>query len=420
MIELPYREKCSNDSTLVSKIPNDGRVDNKLTSTLDNTFNDHRNATSFPGFAIIRYIFLSSIAIVVTITCPGRAFVQTRDTDTIILILVSVLVLMSIFVLHGSDPGYLSSTVMERWVDENDEEQLLNQSCDNDQDAFDNPSFIQSHASHDSLFCADADPENNISSISSLNYELNEVDTTVNQLSNLSALLKSDISVPSPNMENRRKYCATCQIAPPIRSHHCKYCNQCVAMFDHHCHFIGTCIGERNYFRFYCFLILQSVGFLFCCRIVHSSDIGLLNEMTKSLHKRPDNSTPVENDTIPWYLIAHVVIAKVYLYPLTFVSVLMVIIHTALAVTNSTTFECSVGSNRIDYLQDTDVMDLPFSQGATENIYQFCCIRSKIMALVNQNNEWTPTNWRRPGINVSKYSEDWYNNPWRNKYWNCC
>ena len=36
----------------------------------------------------------------------------------------------------------------------------------------------------------------------------------------------------------RRKYCAKCQIHPPLRSHHCNTCNRCIATFDHHCLFL--------------------------------------------------------------------------------------------------------------------------------------------------------------------------------------
>lgn len=51
------------------------------------------------------------------------------------------------------------------------------------------------------------------------------------------------------------KFCPTCQIFMPPRSHHCGACNSCVIMFDHHCFWLGTCIGKRNYRGFYMLLV---------------------------------------------------------------------------------------------------------------------------------------------------------------------
>lgn len=45
--------------------------------------------------------------------------------------------------------------------------------------------------------------------------------------------------------------CEKCSILVPIRSHHCIHCNKCVATYDHHCTLIGTCIGEKNHCRFW-------------------------------------------------------------------------------------------------------------------------------------------------------------------------
>ena len=33
--------------------------------------------------------------------------------------------------------------------------------------------------------------------------------------------------------------------------------------------------------------------------------------------------------------------------------------------------------------------------------------------------EWAPTPWVRPAF-IDRDSEDWWNNPWQNKYWSCC
>ncbi|CAG9316835.1 unnamed protein product [Blepharisma stoltei] len=66
------------------------------------------------------------------------------------------------------------------------------------------------------------------------------------------------------------KYCPTCKIYRPPRSHHCKNCGNCVEDFDHHCRFLDNCIGKRNY-RWFMSSVFSSIslgvteitGFLF-------------------------------------------------------------------------------------------------------------------------------------------------------------
>eukprot|EP00921_Rhytidocystis_pertsovi_P009993 GHVQ01015976.1.p1 GENE.GHVQ01015976.1~~GHVQ01015976.1.p1 ORF type:complete len:294 (+),score=48.48 GHVQ01015976.1:545-1426(+) len=59
-----------------------------------------------------------------------------------------------------------------------------------------------------------------------------------------------------------KSYCDVCKVWQPLRTKHCRQCNHCVLTFDHHCFFIGGCVGEFNMWRFYTFLLLQSVTLL--------------------------------------------------------------------------------------------------------------------------------------------------------------
>ncbi len=55
------------------------------------------------------------------------------------------------------------------------------------------------------------------------------------------------------------KYCVTCNIIRPPRSHHCSICNNCVELLDHHCAWLSACIGKRNYGWFYFFILLLNL-----------------------------------------------------------------------------------------------------------------------------------------------------------------
>ncbi|EPR63607.1 DHHC zinc finger domain-containing protein [Toxoplasma gondii GT1] len=61
---------------------------------------------------------------------------------------------------------------------------------------------------------------------------------------------------------DRRKYtfCADCRILQPLRTRHCKECDHCVLTYDHHCAFLGCCVGEFNHWRFYLFLLSQTIA----------------------------------------------------------------------------------------------------------------------------------------------------------------
>ncbi|KAJ8907280.1 hypothetical protein NDN08_007395 [Rhodosorus marinus] len=61
------------------------------------------------------------------------------------------------------------------------------------------------------------------------------------------------------------KFCGTCQIWRPPRSHHCRKCDNCIEKFDHHCPYVGNCVGARNYHYLLKFIMsyLASMAFGF-------------------------------------------------------------------------------------------------------------------------------------------------------------
>jgi hypothetical protein len=253
----------------------------------------------------------------------------------------------------------------------------------------------------------------------------------------------------------RRKYCNICKIHPPIRSHHCNICHACVATFDHHCVFLGTCIGERNHFRFWFFVLWNVLCFHLALGIVSSGRVvpqfGALNDSSNALlallgfhHDAVEASIEWDSSNILQIRRDQAIlfIAKVYFYPLYGIVILLLIIHTILALGNCTTFEMTKGPGNIDYLVNTKMMDCPFGNGVFYNIRMFimrddiftsrdCCWRSfkrrrlgEIEGETTSHDKdsevvWVPTLWKMP-TRILRDSEDWWNHPWQNKYWSCC
>uniref|UniRef100_A0A915I947 Palmitoyltransferase n=1 Tax=Romanomermis culicivorax TaxID=13658 RepID=A0A915I947_ROMCU len=63
--------------------------------------------------------------------------------------------------------------------------------------------------------------------------------------------------------ESHIKFCSTCNIDVPMRSHHCTMCNYCVLRKDHHCYFMGGCVGFGNQRYFIVFLFWSVIGSIY-------------------------------------------------------------------------------------------------------------------------------------------------------------
>lgn len=56
------------------------------------------------------------------------------------------------------------------------------------------------------------------------------------------------------------RFCKTCVVYKPPRSHHCRYCGRCVLKMDHHCPWINNCVGHDNYGHFLRFIVFANTA----------------------------------------------------------------------------------------------------------------------------------------------------------------
>ncbi|KAI8064844.1 DHHC palmitoyltransferase-domain-containing protein, partial [Gilbertella persicaria] len=61
---------------------------------------------------------------------------------------------------------------------------------------------------------------------------------------------KTSLQIPDSILRNPR-WCSTCQLWKPDRTHHCRVCNACVLKMDQ----VNGCVGSFNYRYYIQFLI---------------------------------------------------------------------------------------------------------------------------------------------------------------------
>ena len=70
----------------------------------------------------------------------------------------------------------------------------------------------------------------------------------------------STYSPSPPSSVAKSRFCKSCKIYKPLRTHHCHICNRCVLKMDHHCPWIGNCVGFANHRAFVLFLLWITIG----------------------------------------------------------------------------------------------------------------------------------------------------------------
>lgn len=69
---------------------------------------------------------------------------------------------------------------------------------------------------------------------------------------------------------NQPRFCRTCNVYKPPRSHHCSQCERCVLKMDHHCPWVNNCVGYYNQGYFIRFLFYVDISCLICITLLAS------------------------------------------------------------------------------------------------------------------------------------------------------
>mmetsp|Transcript_42134 Transcript_42134/g.82766 ORF Transcript_42134/g.82766 Transcript_42134/m.82766 type:complete len:332 (-) Transcript_42134:146-1141(-) len=81
--------------------------------------------------------------------------------------------------------------------------------------------------------------------------------------SDVQAFVKAFPVVERKAKNGQQRYCETCCLYKPDRSHHCRVCGTCVLRMDHHCPWLSNCMGFHNYKYFMLTLFYGIVAITF-------------------------------------------------------------------------------------------------------------------------------------------------------------
>ena len=193
----------------------------------------------------------------------------------------------------------------------------------------------------------------------------------------------------------------------PVRAKYCRKSRLVVATYDHHCNILNTTIGERNRARFWLLLFWSTIEIAWLLGIVHT---GFGNSPASVSGWFYRNGHALVSTVVCWLLMA--MIGGLFIF------------HTFLMLANVTTYEF-MRADKVTYLSETRDFDLPFSLGIKANIKFYFYSDSLVQRLINRalgvQSEWRPHIWPRPRTrDLDRNSTDICSNIWENRYWSCC
>jgi len=161
----------------------------------------------------------------------------------------------------------------------------------------------------------------------------------------------------------------------PVRAKFCKKHGQVIGKFDHYCYLLGNSVGELNHGLFWRMLCVQVIS------------IWLMKGIIDRHYLHFSAGSPWAAANVPLMILD--VLAYVFGIPLS----LVLLIHSYLAATSTTTFEF-IKMEKLDYLRGFYEFSCPFSQGLCTNLRHFCCPRGLQLWAPPPESEWPETWWR--------------------------
>lgn len=108
-------------------------------------------------------------------------------------------------------------------------------------------------------------------------------------------------------MEVPTKYCKTCNIWRPPRTHHCRMCDNCIETADHHCVWLNNCVGRRNYRYFFAFVSSATLLALFLVGASLAQILVYMNRQNASF------AQAINHDAVPFAMVLYGCLG--FLYP---------------------------------------------------------------------------------------------------------
>ncbi|KAI8853755.1 DHHC palmitoyltransferase-domain-containing protein [Chytridium lagenaria] len=167
------------------------------------------------------------------------------------------------------------------------------------------------------------------------------------------------------------RWCKTCEVYKPPRSHHCRECNRCVLKMDHHCPWLNNCVGHRNLGHFLRFLLSVTFAVIYALALIGFRMWDLIsNQEHYGSHYTPYagyHYTPPANNAELLSMVFNLVLLFILLFTVGILSIWQLYFVTC----NTTTIENSENSKIQDLIAKNKVsadITFPYDLGTYRNL----------------------------------------------------